>query len=515
MADIFISYKRADRERAAQIAALLEQEGWTVWWDTRIVDGDRWDATIEREINAARCVVVIWSPSSIDNEKAYWVHIEAHNGRERGILVPISIGGAAPPFAFKLIQTRNLSDWHGTSRDGAAGEFLANVRLKLGQAAGAGLPPQPAPASPLNAAGQGAAEREWGVLGLDSHDDPGLVLAFAGKWEKDDPVWAYRARQKAAALEAQRQREEREREAREAEARRTAIAGRIARETDRDALFGLWREDPGAVAARLQALGFIEVASRKDGKPTSYWLKPGERFRDLDIAPEMVAVPAGEFWMGSKDGEGDADEHPRHKVAISRPFAVGRFPVTFDEWDAAVAAGGVTRKPDDYGWGRGRRPVIDVSWDDAQAYVKWLSGKTGQRYRLLSEAEWEYCCRAGTETAYSFGDTITKAQAQFSEGWGSAGKTVEVGSFPPNAFGLYDMHGNVWEWCEDCWNESYNGAPADGSAWATGDCTFRVLRGGSWLSLPQILRAARRLRDDAEYRVSIGGFRVARTLFTP
>lgn len=135
MADIFISYKRADRERAAQIAALLEQEGWTVWWDTRIVDGDRWDATIEREINAARCVVVIWSPSSIDNEKAYWVHIEAHNGRERGILVPISIGGAAPPFAFKLIQTRNLSDWHGTSRDGAAGEFLANVRLKLGQAA--------------------------------------------------------------------------------------------------------------------------------------------------------------------------------------------------------------------------------------------------------------------------------------------------------------------------------------------------------------------------------------------
>ena len=283
----------------------------------------------------------------------------------------------------------------------------------------------------MNAAGQGAAEREWGVLGLDSHDDPGLVLAFAGKWEKDDPVWAYRARQKAAALEA-RQREELERQSQEAEARRAAMAARIARETDRGALFGLWREDPGAVAARLQALGFIEAASRKDGKPVSYWLKPGESFRDLDSAPEMVAVPAGEFWMGSKDGEGAADEHPRHKVTIPRPLAVGRFPVTFYEWDAAVAAGGVTRKPNDSGWGRGRRPVIDVSWDDAQAYAKWLSGKTGQRYRLLSEAEWEYCCRAGTQSAYCFGDAITKAQAQFSEGeWGSAARPWRLALFPP------------------------------------------------------------------------------------
>ncbi len=146
------------------------------------------------------------------------------------------------------------------------------------------------------------------------------------------------------------------------------------------------------------------MPSLKGGKPHTLWLKPGESFRDLDGGPEMVIVPAGEFWMGSKDGEGDANERPRHKVKIPKPFAVGRYAVTFDEWDVngaeAAAAFWASERhtPSDQGWGRGRRPVMDVNWDDAQAYIKWLSSKTGQPYRLLSEAEWEYCCRAGTET---------------------------------------------------------------------------------------------------------------------
>ena len=218
-------------------------------------------------------------------------------------------------------------------------------------------------------------------------------------------------------------------------------------------------------------------------------LRPGRVSRDCpDVCPEMVVLPAGEFMMGSN--EYDSEKPPR-KVTISRPFAVGKFEVTFSEWEACVADGGCTHRPaDQHGWGRGRRPVINVSWHDAKEYVGWLSRKTGKSYRLLSEAEWEFAARAGTTTRYAFGDRITKSQAQFSEGsWSSTGKTVEVGSFPANRFGLHDLHGNVWEWVEDAWHPNYHGAPVDGSAWQGGDAQ-RVLRGGSWMSInPDDLRS--------------------------
>jgi formylglycine-generating enzyme required for sulfatase activity len=264
---------------------------------------------------------------------------------------------------------------------------------------------------------------------------------------------------------------------------------------------------------------FIKNWEKTSAPASDGHLRVGAVFQDSPLSPAMVVVPPGKFMMGSKDDEGEEDERPRHEVAIPQAFAIGRFAVTFEEWDTARAAGGVKHKPGDEKWGRGRRPVINVSWNDAQAYVTWLSGKTGKPYRLLSEAEWEYACRAGTETAYAFGDAITKAQARFSEGdWGSAGSTVEVGAFPANDFGIYDMHGNVWEWCEDSWNESYAGKPESliqtGDAWTAGDGNHRVLRGGSWYFNPQDLRAARRNWDDTEDRIDIIGFRVARTLFT-
>ena len=233
----------------------------------------------------------------------------------------------------------------------------------------------------------------------------------------------------------------------------------------------------------------------------------GARFRDFDFTPEMVIVRAGEFMMGSREGEGDDDERPQHKVTIARPFAVGSFAVTFDEWDAAYGHRGVKHSPKDNGWGRGRRPVINVSWRDAKVYVGWLSRETGKSYRLLSEAEWEYCCRAGTTTAYSFGDTIYQKQAQFMQR-----KTVEVGSFPANAWGLHGMHGTVWEWCEDSWHPTYQGAPEDGSAWNGGETSFRVLRGGSWSDDPQFLRSANRSWLHPRNRDVSVGFRVARTL---
>ena len=227
----------------------------------------------------------------------------------------------------------------------------------------------------------------------------------------------------------------------------------------------------------------------------------------------MVVVREGRFRMGSTSG--DDDERPVHEVTIARPFAVGVYEVTFAEWDACVSDGGCGGyRPDDAGWGRGKRPVINVSWDDAQAYVRWLSGETGEAYRLLSESEWEHVARAGTTTRYWWGDEIGRNRANC-DGCGSRWdnrQTAPVGSFPANPFGLYDVHGNVWEWVEDCWNGSYRGVPADGSAWESGECGRRVLRGGSWLNYPRYLRSALRYRNSADFRFYIIGFRVARTL---
>ncbi len=240
-------------------------------------------------------------------------------------------------------------------------------------------------------------------------------------------------------------------------------------------------------------------------------------FRDGDECPEMVVIPAGEFLMGSPEGEPgrSAHEGPRRKVTIARPFAVGKYPITFDEWDACVKAGGTKCKPEDAGWGRGRRPVISVSWDDAQAYVAWLSEKTGKPYRLLSEGEWEYAARAGTTTRYPWGDEPGNNRANFRDSgnaW-SGQQTSPVGSFDPNAFGLFDMIGNVWEWVRDCWNESYQGAPEDGGAWESGTCDRRVVRGGSWYIIePGYARVANRRGLLPSKRLKDVGFRVAKTL---
>ena len=236
---------------------------------------------------------------------------------------------------------------------------------------------------------------------------------------------------------------------------------------------------------------------------------------------KMVVIPAGTFQMGCVSGH-DCDDleipvHPVHAVTISRPFALSRHEVTFDEYDRFAAATGRSL-PDDEGWGRGTRPVINVSWDDAQAYVSWLSSETGVPYRLPSEAEWEYAARAGTTTAYWWGNEIGSNRANC-DGCGSRWDdemTAPVGSFGANAWDLHDMHGNVSEWVEDCWHETYAGAPADGSAWtAGGDCGVRVSRGGSRISSPRNIRAASRGGGGARGGFSFNGFRVATTLDEP
>ena len=206
----------------------------------------------------------------------------------------------------------------------------------------------------------------------------------------------------------------------------------------------------------------------------------GAQAQSLNI--EMVEIPGGTFRMGDLSGGGDDDERPVHNVTVPA-FKMGKYEVTFDQWDACVADGGCGRyTPDDEGWGRGNRPVIDVSWDDVQGFIDWLNAKTGGNFRLPTEAEWEYAARAGSTTLYSWGNSIGHNRANCDDcgrpwhGWDD-GRTAPVGSFQANAWGLHDMHGNGWEWAQDCWNETYRGAPTDGGAWTSGDCGQRVVRG--------------------------------------
>ena len=272
--------------------------------------------------------------------------------------------------------------------------------------------------------------------------------------------------------------------------------------------------------AQEQARRREEEARRQAAKPrnVSPPVQPVEVFRGRlrigGAGPAMVVLPTGRFRMGDLSGDGYNDERPVHTVTISRRIAICQYPLTFEDYDLYVSAMGAER-PGAQGWGRGRRPVINVNWHDAKGYAAWLSEQTGKTYRLPSESEWEYAARAGTETAYSWGDEIgvNRANCDGSGSKWSDRQTSPVGSFAPNGFGLYDMHGNVWEWVEDCWHGNYEGASSDGSAWTSGGhISYAVVRGGSWSDYPRILGSANRSGNWPSDRVDNSGFRLVQDL---
>jgi len=279
-----------------------------------------------------------------------------------------------------------------------------------------------------------------------------------------------------------------------------------------------WSTDRPFVAANIWPYVLKPAAERA--------LKPEDTFREClvgpgkDYCPQMVVIPAGSFVMGSPETEEghQPSEEPQHQVTIAKVFAVSKFELTFDEWDTCVNYGDCPQGVTDSGWGHGQQPVINVNWGDAQHYVAWLSKMTGQPYRLLTEAEYEYAARGGATTAYPWGDDIGQDNADC-KGCGSRWDNTQaapVGSFAANRFGLFDMVGNVWEWVEDCVHENYEGAPTDGSAWtAGGDCKNRIVHGGSWNNTPINLRAANRVGTSPGFRDNLLGFRVARTLAVP
>ena len=302
-----------------------------------------------------------------------------------------------------------------------------------------------------------------------------------------------------------------------------------------------------------------KLAAEEARKRAAAAFTPGQIIKDCVDCPEMVVIPAGSFTMGSRAAEQSLAnaaglpenltrrENPRHRVNI-RSFAAGRYAISKGEFATFVRANGYQteaergdgcfawngkewKKDAAYNWRNvgftkaDSHPVVCVSWNDAQAYVGWLNQSSGQTYRLLSEAEREYAVRGGTQTAFWWGDSIDTAQANYAgtgPSYNGSPKgayrqaTVPVNSFSPNPFGLYNVHGNVWEWVEDCWHENYSGAPTDGSAWTTACIgNYRVLRGGSWSGDPAILRSASRNRYSPDFRINYFGLRLARTLFTP
>jgi formylglycine-generating enzyme required for sulfatase activity len=268
-------------------------------------------------------------------------------------------------------------------------------------------------------------------------------------------------------------------------------------------------------AAGVLAVAWAWYAFMPHAIAPSGEILPVRIFRDCPDCPELVEVPAGSFQRGSAPGEpGHHDtEGPVARVTIKRGFAIGRYPVTFGEWDQCMRDGACRHKPNDRGWGRGTGPVFYVNWHDTRDYLEWLKARTGKQYRLPSEAEWEYAARAGTRTAYPWGETVGSRMANCRGcSADNVERTTPVGSFPPNRFNLFDMHGNVWQWVADCWNASYAGAPADGSPRLSGECERAAVRGGAWGLTPQDVRSARREGDSKDLRSGRRGFRVARDL---
>jgi len=320
-----------------------------------------------------------------------------------------------------------------------------------------------------------------------------------GQLEAEEKLALAARREAEARRQAQEEaaRREGERLQAEADALRPGHVGQLEAQEQAQPLAGTAKKAKKVKKARL---------ATADAKADALHL--GNVVKDCTECPEMVVVPAGSFEIGSNDG--DSDEKPVHTVRIARPFALGKTEVTQGQWRAVMGynPSRFTSCGDDC-------PVENVSWNDIQDFIRKLNARTGKQFRLPSEAEWEYAARAGTTTKYAWGNEIGRGNANC-DGCGSQWDnktTAPVASFRPSAFGLYDMHGNVWEWVEDCKNDGYSGAPSDGSVWTRGNCSVRVLRGGSWFNVPRLLRSAGRNGNSTGFRGAGSGFRLARTRF--
>lgn len=467
---LFVSHVSEDQAAAMEIVQELEQRGVPCWISPRdIPPGSSFDDEIAKAIEDSRALLLVFSEQC--NASEYIRREVTVAGESHKVVIPFRIENAEPKHGLRV----RLSDLNWldafVSRERAIDELIRTLPAKKPAAHPEVVPP-PAPAPPA-----AAVTAKHGSV--DSHESDGAALAGVRRVRR--PTWIA-----------------------------AGVAGLIG--------LGLL----GGLVAWLvygRASGVTALSPEREQA-----LKSGDVFQECKSCPSMVVAPAGTFAMGSPESEPGraAAEGPQHWVTFSRGFAVGKYEVSFDEWDACVADGGCNDyKPDSAGWGRGSQPVINISWEDANAYVAWLAKKTGRPYRLPSEAELEYVTRAGTATPFWWGDSISTAQANYNGTPYIAGprgeyrgRTVPVDTFSPNPWGLYQVHGNVYVWAQDCWRGDYQGAPTDGSPWLSGDCSNRSIRGGSWDYNGVYLRSASRLGYPTDTRANWLGLRVARSLST-
>lgn len=553
MTDIFLSYNRGDQAIAKAIAHNLEAEGYNVWWDTALRAGQTYDEVTEGKLRAARAVVVLWSPRSV---KSKWVRAEATMAENRERLVPIMIENCERPLRFELIQTADLVGWTGERDDPRWTDFLEDLHTFVAETA-----PPPIPASATIAATVVEEEDdeeediEPVVVELPrtvakpvapEPTPPPVVEPVPVAPPPPPPPPPPPVVETIAAPEPEPPLPRPEQTAATpptvqpivaptppAAPRPSAYTPSPPPATSSPGmspmilgavgigvvllLGGIFLQSRGpsappatevaAVAPAPEPAAPVEAPKETARTEEKAAATTSGTFRDCDACPEMARIPAGAFFLGSPDNEpgGKPYERPQQEVPIAA-FAMGAAEVTFAQWDACVADGGCGGyAPADKGWGRGDLPVMSVSWRDADAYVKWLSQKTGRAYRLPAESEWEYAARGGARTAYWWGPAYDARRTPL-------GKTAPVASDEANAFGLHHVSGNVREWVQDCYVSGFSAANRSGVAIESGNCNLRVVRGGGYKDRAPEHRTANRGRNAQNVRDSTVGFRVAAAL---
>ena len=520
---VFISYSRKDSIAAERLRQGLIASGFSAQLDTHdILPGEAWQNRLTGLIGGADSVVFLISPDSVSSSVCDWEVNEAERLGKR--LLPVVIRDPVSGSVPRRLERLNYIFMRSAAEESAGLGALRAALLtdiewirehtRLGELAA-----------------------EW-----ESHARPserllrGSALEAAGLWLTSRP------REAPEPTELQRAYIEQSRLAEQADLARERSMLRATRR----------RLGEAVVLMALLAAGLVAWINKDYLQQLYYWhtvmkptvltaqqekalvASPGKDFKECEVnCPAMIVIPAGEFMMGEDPAPGDTSElakhtQPRHKVTIPHAFAVSKTEVTFAQWDACTEAtqASVCPKAGDAGMGRGDKPVIEVAWEEARLYADWLSRRTGKTYRLLTEAEWEYAARGITDAdqphpMYPWGDEVgtNNANCKLCGSPFDGQSTSPVGSFKPNAFGLQDMVGNVWEWVEDHWHETYDGAPADGRAWTEGgDPELSVVRGGSWLDYPESsgssVGSSRRSRDRGYVRQWNFGFRLAR-IMTP
>ncbi|MEZ5938971.1 MAG: SUMF1/EgtB/PvdO family nonheme iron enzyme [Hyphomonadaceae bacterium] len=501
MGHVFLSYSREDRATAQKISEALAAEGFDVWWDKVLRAGQTYDEVTEGMLRESAVVVVLWSAVSV---KSKWVRAEATLGERSSVLVPAMIEDCDRPIMFELVQTADLIGWDGDREAENWKSFVEDVRQAVGAADAVQAPePQSVAPTPVDATIE---TTFW--TSIESDSDPADLEAYLKRYPNGH--YADLARNRLAKLRAP---------ARKAEPQPIPEPAR-ASNAPAPKKKGSGLGEIVAALVTLAALagagyfGFTYFSGQKSNQPAlsaEAAVSPSVtgKFQDCEDCPAMVALAPGEFDMGSADEAPGhvGNEGPVHKVSL-QAFAIGQYEVTYEQWGACVEGDGCRFQPSDRGNGGGSAPVQGVSWADANEYVRWLSNKTGRVYRLPTEAEWEYAARAGTDTAYWWGERFDRSIAP-------SGRPLDVLKLQANPFGLAGMLGNVREWAEDCYVNNYSDAASDGRAEMGGDCSRRVVRGGSFEDGPEAQRAANRARIGQTVRDGAVGFRIASSDVSP